>query len=107
MQRSPPFTFTLEASIAIDPLHRVLQGKLIGFVFGPEDFIKTITMRWRTARVTVGALAHQDIAGNPAAALGYLKRFSANKAVLVRQAGFHDCSFNWSRNGDLCPTSKF
>jgi hypothetical protein len=90
---NPPFCFALKPSIAIDPLHRVLQCKLIGFVFGPEDYVETITMRWRTARITVGALARQDIPGNPAAALGYLKRLSANEAVLVRQAWFHDCSF--------------
>jgi hypothetical protein len=42
--QKPLFPLARGRSVVIDPLHSVLERKVIRFAFGAEDFIKTITM---------------------------------------------------------------
>jgi hypothetical protein len=54
-------------SVRIDPVHRVLQGVLVGFVFAPKTRLELSVMRCNIALLIFGSLTRQGILGNPSA----------------------------------------
>jgi hypothetical protein len=52
-------------SVGIDPVHRALQGELVGFVFAPKTLLELGVMGGNIAFPIFGSLTGQGILGNP------------------------------------------